>query len=474
MDNAVELRQAILAAPLESSSFGEEPLPGTLYIPPSHVKALRLDVHLVVGGRGAGKSFWTAALLSGDLRAIIDGAAPELENVDIVTGFSGRGDTDAYPNEDVFAKLLGEGYDPYDIWRTVMLRHIIDSRVIPEGYWQDKITWFKASPEEAERELRSADNSVSRDGRRKLVLFDALDRTSSDWDSMDRIVRGLLRAALWLRSYTSFHAKIFLRTDQFERTVTDFPDASKLLATRAELSWARHDLHGLLWQRLINTQGSHGEVLREAYRSVVGEAPKRVEEIWLLHEEAKRETPLQKQLFEKLAGPWMGRDRRRGVPYTWSVGHLADGNGQTSPRSFLAALRQAASDTQERYPDHERALHYESIKRGIREASEIRVDEISEDYPWVKDVLSCLEGLTVPCEYDAVIKRWEEKFPDGPDSIATNRLPPQHARRGWDGLREDLSRLGLIEVKSDGRIDMPDLYRVGFGLGRKGGVKPKG
>jgi hypothetical protein len=37
-----------------------------------------------------------------------------------------------------------------------------------------------------------------------------------------------------------------------------------------------------------------------------------------------------------------------------------------------------------------------------------------------------------------------------------------------------LVRLGLLEIKkSDGRIDMPDLYRVGFGLGRKGGVKPK-
>jgi hypothetical protein len=24
----------------------------------------------------------------------------------------------------------------------------------------------------------------------------------------------------------------------------------------------------------------------------------------------------------------------------------------------------------------------------------------------------------------------------------------------------------------DGRINMPDLYRVGFGLGRKGGVTP--
>jgi hypothetical protein len=34
-------------------------------------------------------------------------------------------------------------------------------------------------------------------------------------------------------------------------------------------------------------------------------------------------------------------------------------------------------------------------------------------------------------------------------------------------------RLGVLELKKDGRIDMPDLYRVGFGLGRHGGVKPK-
>jgi rubrerythrin len=290
---------------------------------------------------------------------------------------------------------------------------------------------------------------------------------------MDKIVRGLLRAALWLKSYTCFHAKIFLRTDQFERTVTNFPDASKLLATRAELSWARYDLHGLLWQRLINAEDKHGERLRQIYNSVVGKAPNHLEEIWFLHEEAKRETPTQKKLFEKLAGLWMGRDPRRGVPYTWSVGHLADGHGQTSPRSFLAAIRQAASDSKERYPEHNQALHYESIKRGVRKASEIRVNEISEDYPWVKDVLSLLKGLTVPCDYSSVLMRWEDKFPEGPGGISFDRLPPQHVERGWEGIREDLERLGLIEKKRDGRIDMPDLYRVGFGLGRKGGVKPK-
>ncbi len=474
MNDVAKLREAILTSRIESSNFGEEPLPGTLYIPPSHIKALRLDAHLVVGGRGVGKSFWTAALHSEDLRTIIGSTVPELENAKIYTGFSSLANTDTYPNEDVFKLLLEQGNDPYDIWRAVMLRLLApEKNIIPQDEWQETVSWFKSNPESVDKLLRSQDNLMRKGGTQSLILFDALDRTSDDWRSMDKIVRGLLRAALWLKSYTCFHAKIFLRTDQFERTVTNFPDASKLLATRAELSWARYDLHGLLWQRLINAEDKHGERLRQIYNSVVGKAPNHLEEIWFLHEEAKRETPTQKKLFEKLAGLWMGRDPRRGVPYTWSVGHLADGHGQTSPRSFLAAIRQAASDSKERYPEHNQALHYESIKRGVRKASEIRVNEISEDYPWVKDVLSLLKGLTVPCDYSSVLMRWEDKFPEGPGGISFDRLPPQHVERGWEGIREDLERLGLIEKKRDGRIDMPDLYRVGFGLGRKGGVKPK-
>lgn len=174
-----------------------------------------------------------------------------------------------------------------------------------------------------------------------------------------------------------------------------------------------------------------------------------------------------------LAGPWMGRDKRRGVPYSWSVGHLADGRGQTSPRSFLAAIRQAAQDSSERYSSYDYALHFESIKRGIQKASEIRVQEMAEDYPWVPDILSALSGMNVPVEFESVKKKWDEQFPYGAQSISSTRLPAQHVDRGWDGVCEDLRRLGLLETKKDGRIDMPDLYRVGFGLGRKGGVKPR-
>jgi len=40
------------------------------------------------------------------------------------------------------------------------------------------------------------------------------------------------------------------------------------------------------------------------------------------------------------------------------------------------------------------------------------------------------------------------------------------------GLRTDLLDLALFSRQPDGRINMPDVYRVGFGLGRMGGVKP--
>lgn len=463
MTDVSALRQAILAAPLGTSNFGETPEAGTLYLPPSHLKALRLDAHIVVGGRGVGKSFWTAALQSGDLPALLGTAATEFSGIRVRAGFSNKENIERHPNADVFNNFLNENGDPYDMWRAVVIRWIAEQarETIPAENWGKTVSWLKSEPESAARLMQK-----TRDWR-GLILFDALDLTSNDWQRMDAIVRGLLRMVLWLKAYPGLHAKVFLREDQAERTVFNFADASKLTATRADLTWARHDLHGLLWQRLINAPDVHGKCLREVCRPSSAQ-----DGVWHVTGEMKKESEAQRSAFEQLAGPWMGRDKRRGVPYTWSVGHLADGRGQTSPRSFLAAIRQAAEDSCERYADYERALHYESLKRGIQKASEIRVEEIAEDYPWVQDVLSVLKGITVPCDYDLMLQRWETQFPGGPQNIASQGLPAQHADRGWDGVREDLQRLGLLEVKKDGRIDMPDLYRVGFGLGRKGGVKP--
>lgn len=476
MNDTQKLREALIEVlPAETSIHGETPSPSKLYLPPAHIKALRLEANLVIGARGVGKSFWTKALASDSSRALLGLSVVELEKTVVRKGFDAVPSIDNYPNEDSFAHLINGGAEPYDIWRAVILRALAQDlgKTIPASSWNDSINWMKQNPEDAARILEQAQNFYQQNNRFWLIVFDALDRTSADWRIMDTIVRGLLRAALWLKATPRLHAKIFLREDQYDRTVTDFTDASKLLATRAELSWARHDLHGLLWQHLLNGSGKHGNQLRALYEGITRNSLVQREQVYMLVEEAKRETSLQKALFEKLAGPWMGRDRRRGIPYTWAVGHLADARGQTSPRSFLAAVRQAATDSLERYPEHTYPLHYESIKRGIQKASEIRVNEVAEDYPWVRTFLEKLRGRNVPCGYEEILTIWQDSFPDGPASAATSdRLPAQHSERGWDGIREDFIRLGLLEMKKDGRIDMPDLYRVGFGLGRKGGVKP--
>ena len=172
----------------------------------------------------------------------------------------------------------------------------------------------------------------------------------------------------------------------------------------------------------------------------------------------------------------MGRGPKRGFPYTWIPNHLADTEGLVSPRSFIAALREAAEQTINQHSDHDFALHYDSIKRGVQEASKIRVNELQEDYPWVHRVLTPLQGMVVPCDFKEITLQWDE---DGTlqtllEDVLQNevKLPPPNIDRGPIGLREDLESLGVFQRIRDGRVNIPDVYRVGYGLGRKGGVKP--
>lgn len=46
-------------------------------------------------------------------------------------------------------------------------------------------------------------------------------------------------------------------------------------------------------------------------------------------------------------------------------------------------------------------------------------------------------------------------------------------KEGWLGIRKELEQIGFFEELQDKRVNMPDLYRIGFKLGRKGGVKPR-
>lgn len=475
---AALLRQALIAGlPEIQSQDGGSPVPAHVYVPNAHAKALALDCSLVIGARGVGKTFWWEALRNGQVRQHLAGQVRSIANVEVGTGFGIGVSIDHAPDRETFARLIAPdtGLTPYNVWRAVCVRWI--GRLLnlgaPPSNWMDTVRSVADDPETYAKLLERADDALGRQSRQGLLMFDALDRASNDWRTTDRIVRDLLRVMLDLRPYRHLHAKVFLRDDQFEgRGIKDFTDASKLLATRADLTWGSRDLHGLLWQYLINAPAAEVGPVLDLLRdigcpaddsgSTVREVPRRL----------RSEEDLQKAAFARLAGHYMGRDRRRGNTYTWVVSHLSDSRGRASPRSFLAAIRHAAVYSDETYRDHDSPLHYEAIKSGVRAASQIRVDEMAEDYPWIRHLMGPLRGMSVPCTFDDIVGRWNAAQVLDKGHYQDDRLPPEHLDQGPEGVRDDLEKLGLFQRMRDGRINMPDLYRVGFGLGRKGGVKP--
>jgi hypothetical protein len=182
-------------------------------------------------------------------------------------------------------------------------------------------------------------------------------------------------------------------------------------------------------------------------------------------------------IVEGMAGPWMGLSKKRGFTYTWIPTHLADAVGRMSPRSLLLALKHAAEISSEKFVEHEYALHFEAIQQGVAQASLIRIAEIKEDYPWVEPLLEAARGLSVPCATEDLTERWTaERLEDvvmAGAKLAPRRFTTDPTRKNTvAALVDDLVELAVLYRTNDSRLNMPDIFRVGFGIKRKGGVRP--
>lgn len=463
--------RAALADLPGGTSYGELPKPESVYLPRSHLKATDPNSLLVTGMRGAGKTFWWSALQDSDVRQLVGQSTGKATVTH--TGF-GVPSRDDYPSRDILQALMSDGVDPRILWRTVQAWQLAPNShpLRQQDTWAERVHYVSNHIEPIEHLFRERDDEFNRQGVYCLILFDALDRCADNWQDMYRMIRGLLQTALDMRGYQRLRVKVFLRSDQVDPTkVADFPDASKVLSSAVELNWPSHELYGLLWHYLAN--GPCGADFRkfltaDDWQSVEagGQCVFSVPRSLISRGEDQREK------FHVIAGPWMGRGPKRGFPYTWIPNHLADTEGRVSPRSFLAALQTAAEDTSDSHPAHDYALHYDSIKRGVQEASKIRVSEIQEDYPWVHQIVSPLKGMVVPCEFDEIAERWQLDPLAEAVKQGEVKLRPRHIEQGSNGIREDLESLGVFFRMRDGRVNIPDVFRVGYGLGRRGGVRP--
>lgn len=485
MLDAAVLRTALIETlpAVDHAGAGDTREPAFTYVPPSHAKALDLDSSVVEGIRGSGKSFWWTHLVSEPHRRFISEAFPEIrlgESFDAVQAFGAQPGSTRAPGRDVL-EALAMRFPPRSIWRAVLAANAGFGTPFPaEATWVDRVQWVTEQPEAFDALLLARDAELDAQGKSLLLLFDALDRLADEWSRIRPLARALLQLALDVRSTRRIRFKLFLRPDMLvDREIIGFPDASKLLARRAELRWQRADLYALMYQCAANAAVG-GDRFRALASEVSGHAFIPSGEAWLLPRPLRSDETLQETLFIRLAGRAMATGPsgyKRGKPYTWLVNHLLDGLGQVSPRSCCAAVRYAAEDTP---GDHPLALHFRAIQAGVRRASEIRVDEVTtEDYPWVDFVMRPLRGkLTVPCPASDFERIWSQEGTLESlrhrlrDASLEVKLPPPSIDQGTTGLLSDLESLGLIERLRDQRVQMPDVYRIGFGLGRKGGVRP--
>ncbi|MBP2339231.1 hypothetical protein JOF41_005409 [Saccharothrix coeruleofusca] len=470
-------RELLAAAlPVATDSDTLDPDVRTLFTPANHRKALEPDVTVVQGGRGVGKTVWFKALQNDRLRqlAAAEYQLPRLNRVTPLAGYGTALRPDQYPSQRALDHLQRIA-KPEDIWTAVVLCAVRAEGISELVEWSDRVRWLLEHPDASERALAKADDNAGRHGVTMLFLFDGLDRLHSSRDVNDSLVRGILQVALDLRTRTrNLRAKVFIRPDMFDGIRLNFPDASKLVANAADLTWSPTSLYGLLFHRMGNSDNPHSAQFiadtgewdtqgerRTPPRSLVGDSEH------------------QKQVFTAIAGPYMGTDRRKGITYTWLPNHLTDGIGQVSPRSFLAALRKATDITGERHSTYEFALYWDGIRQGVQEASGIRVVEIREDIPWVATAIAPLGGLQVPIEESDVVQRWEErKLRTALDELSQQTAEGNEERSAPTGplstdygkLIAELIELGVMSRRANGKLDLPDVYRIAFDIGRKGGV----
>ncbi|WP_427889590.1 hypothetical protein ACQHIV_39855 [Kribbella sp. GL6] len=472
-----ELLRTALSPAVDADTI--DPDARTLYTPTSHRRALDPDVTVVQGGRGVGKTVWFKALQNRELRSLTadEYQLGRLNRIDALPGYGTALLPEQYPSQRVLSALLAQFPAAEDIWTAVVLNALEAPGIVEQATWADRVRWLLANPEQSEIALAAADRDAASRDLTRLFLFDALDRLHSRRDAADKLVSGILRVALDLRTRTrNLRAKVFIRHDMFDGIKLTFPDASKLTANAADLTWSPTNLYGLLFHQLGNASHPASEsFIRETGRWITQSDHRRTPPRDLTGDQAR-----QREVFTQIAGPYMGREHRKGITYTWLPNHLTDGINQVSPRSFLSALDTATDITAQRFSTHSVPLHWEGIRQGVQTASKIRVVEIREDIPWVGTCVEPLRGMQVPIEQDEIVARWRDQDlkadleamsqVTGGDADLPAPAPTGPLHTDYQGLITELIELGVMSRRVNGKIDLPDVYRIAFDIGRKGGV----
>lgn len=446
-------------------------LPEEVFLPVGHRGVLDLRRQLVVGERGMGKSFWTHALGSRAIRDKLAGSYrfPELKSTEVRIGFNGSVKKQEFaPTVDDLAEIRQQSIgEPDLIWKALMLRiaeNMLGRKFDPVAATVDIL---HQQPSRYSETLSQLDDQLAGKNQYLLVVFDALDRLAQDWGTIRELSRALLRLAIGLQSFKSVRAKIFMRVDMFsDREIFRFQDSSKLRNDHVSLIWQPEELYGLVLFEILRNEGGREALMTLAKQTDASGA------LPINGEDSRIHVDEQRRLVHALAGEFMGSNKKRGLVYTWVPLHLSDAANRCSPRTFLTAWKEAAK----RVPaPADRAIDHLGLLDGVRSASQGRLNELFEDYEWIRPSLEALKRQFVPMSRDHLFEIWKDKGVmqaiESSNHGEVFKTPASMTDNpGPEALLEAMKAVAVMDERGNGKINVPDIYRVEAGILRRGGV----
>lgn len=476
--NTITLRSTIASLKTDHDAQGEmTPEVGEVFAPRQHASALAPSTLVVVGARGAGKSFWAGVLGKDETRLLAAQVYPAvgLESLIVRFGYIGLASGTAVSRQTIDSRVPnGDHNTAVVFWQAVILRAAMHAVDDPRGDMpMASLMVHLNDPELFEREYLTVDKKLSLRKQSALVIFDALDTLSNNWSRLTGLTDALFEAVWSLRAYKCIKAKIFIRPDQLNDEGLKFVELPKLRSGRVELLWTRKDLYGCLYSRIYEAEQQTGasdfEQLALSENSPIPKVNSDRLRNWDLITREDR----QKKVMEKLSGLYMGNGSNKGATFPWTFNHLADAKGVVTPRSFLRLFAEAAQSTQE---NAVLTLTPDAIRHGLRQASKTRVEQLALEYAWIKRALAPLAGLKVPCHRNEIHSLWKSSNTVNTIANAAKEegfLPPYRHHdeaQGEQALEVALERIGVLSYRPDGRADIPDLFRIAAKMFKLGGV----
>ncbi|MEX8520458.1 MAG: hypothetical protein AB3X44_18275 [Leptothrix sp. (in: b-proteobacteria)] len=464
---------------------GRDRLARGFYPVPEHLRLLDPDVVLVVGPRGSGKSQIAKLLTEADLAEPMARFAPRVrlprEGRWLEAYPGGRDMFEANGLRDLVAEYGSDAALLRDVWMAYLLRRL-QGELRPEHQQALSTLWAPpaadiAAVHQAFRALAAApvvalddlDRDLEQRSQHLFVTYDELDTLGhGDWSVIEAGVQGLVSFwAAYTRRWRHLRAKLFLRTDLYERHARiGGADLYKLAAGRVELNWGDRDLYAMLLKRLANAD----DELALYLKSVKGIEWQQDAELGLIPRLQRWDDA--RPVIERMVGPYMGSDKKKGLVYRWLLDHVRDGMGRAYPRPLVQLIEQAAQYERQQAESlaKPRLLQPTSLRRALDGVSMDHVRQASHEWPWLEVLKRRLaSNPLVPYPDSEAVRLLQDIAQAELWSAQAAVVPPYDGKE----LLAYLIELGILRRRPDQRIDAPDLFLTGLGLRRKGGVLRK-